>query len=567
MDEIAFTILENDSTRPVEVGPEAEPIPGGYFSKFSCDRHSDGVDMNAISYPLQGKKNDNEFSGLKSRQAFMDLTDADCMSIRSIKEIIDRELPKALDSFYEQVRKTDETRAFFSSENHIAHAKAAQQEHWKSISSARFDQAYAAKVNAIGTVHAKIGLEPRWYIGGYAVVMDHLIHAIIKDMPLKTGLFSKGKEMVAQSLGDVLGSLVKAVFLEMDLTISVYLDEAEKARQKARDEAIQKEQRFVCSRFGTVIKDIAERNLSSGMKDALPDAYIPLRDDLNAAITSLRETLKVAIETTSIIDISASEISSAVQDMEKRTERQVSSVEKTAAAIEEITATVTSTADRVSDANTFIKNCQAITEQFGIMTRKATEVMGEIARSSAAISDITQVMESIASQTNLLALNAAVEAARAGDAGKGFTVLAQEIRGLAGRAGEASKEVRTLVSTSREQVTTGVNIMEEAGSAIDTIIGSVSEISDHLKAIATATKEQASALQDVNNAVATIDQGTRQNAAMVEQPSAASTNMAGQASQLRGFLSAFRLEDFQASAQKQEPARKRDGVLALQGGA
>lgn len=518
--------------------------------------------MNAISYPQQGKKNDNEFSGLKSRQAFMDLTDADCMSIRSIKEIIDRELPKALDSFYEQVRKTDEMRAFFSSENHIAHAKAAQQEHWKSISSARFDPTYAAKVNAIGTVHAKIGLEPRWYIGGYAVVMDHLIHAIIKDMPLKTGLFSKGKKMVAQSLGDVLGSLVKAVFLEMDLTISVYLDEAE----KARDEAIQKEQRFVCSRFGTVIKDIAERNLSSGMKDALPDAYIPLRDDLNAAITSLRETLKVAIETTGIIDISASEISSAVQDMEKRTERQASSVEKTAAAIEEITATVTSTADRVSDANTFIKNCQAITEQFGIMTRKATEVMGEIARSSAAISDITQVMESIASQTNLLALNAAVEAARAGDAGKGFTVLAQEIRGLAGRAGEASKEVRTLVSTSREQVTTGVTIMEEAGSVIDTIIGSVSEISDHLKAIATATKEQASALQDVNNAVASIDQGTRQNAAMVEQTSAASTNMAGQASQLRGFLSAFRLEDFQASAQKQEPARKHDGVLALQGG-
>ncbi len=372
--------------------------------------------------------------------------------------------------------------------------------------------------------------------------MGHLIHAIIKDMAPKRGLLSGRRQKdYVERLGGVISSLVKAVFLEMDLTISVYLDEAEKARQKARDEAVQKERHFVSSQFGAAVTKIADGNLADEMRGPLPDAYVPLRDDLNAAISSLRETLHVASTTIRTIDASANEIQSAITDMKTRTEKQADSVGRTAAAIEEITATVTSTAERVSDANAFIANCQAITEQFGVMTRNAKEVMSGIAKSSAAISEITQVMESIASQTNILALNAAVEAARAGNSGRGFTVLAQEIRNLAGRAGIASKEVRGLINDSNERISAGVRIMDDAGDAIDTIINSVSEVGDHLKAIDTATTEQAAALRDVNSAVSVIDQGTRKNTAMVEETSEAVIHMADEAGQLRRILSGFRL--------------------------
>lgn len=498
--------------------------------------------MNSISTEIRhSQSRAQDFADLEYRRKFMKLTDKDCASIRLIKDIIDRELPIALDSFYEQVRKTPETSSFFPTESKIGHAKHAQQDHWKNISSANFDQKYAEKVHIIGSVHARIGLEPRWYIGGYAIVLDHLIRSIISDLAPKTGLFAKKPAISAEQMGDAIASLTKAVMLEMDLTISVYLEEAEKARQKSRDEVIHKEQTFVADSFGVILSEVAERNLSQKMDKELPAAYIPLRDNLNGAIESLRETLGIVNDTTETIDITAGEINSAAQDLAHRTEQQAVSVEKTAAAVEEITATVTSTASRVSEANTFVNNCQNITEQFGVMINRATSAMSEIERSSEAISKITNVMSNIAIQTNLLALNTGVEAARAGEAGSGFRVLAQEIRDLANRAGNASKEVKELVETSRGQVLSGVSIMEEAGHAISTIISSVADIGDHLKAIAEAASEQATALQEVNNAVSTIDQGTRQNAAMVEQTSAASSGMAQQARQLKGLLNEFTL--------------------------
>ncbi|MFT9418785.1 protoglobin domain-containing protein [Acetobacter sp.] len=498
--------------------------------------------MNSISKEIKHSQiRAHDFADLEYRRKFMKLSDEECASIRLIKDIIDRELPVALEVFYEQVRKTPETSKFFSSEAHIERAKHAQQQHWKNISSANFDQKHAEKVYTIGNVHARIGLEPRWYIGGYAIVMNHLIRSVISTLVSKPGLFTKKTAISIEEIGGALASLCSAVMLEMDLTISVYQEEAEKARQKSRDELIQKEQTFVADSFGIILSEVAERNLSQKMDKELPSAYIPMRDNLNGAIESLRDTLEIVNDTTETIDITAGEINSAAQDLAHRTEQQAISVEKTASAVEQITATVTSTAARVTEANAFVSNCQNITEQFGVMINRATAAMSEIEKSSEAISKITNVMSNIAIQTNLLALNTGVEAARAGEAGSGFRVLAQEIRDLANRAGNASKEVKELVETSREQVLSGVSIMEEAGHAISTIISSVADIGDHLKAIAEAASEQATALQEVNNAVSSIDQGTRQNAAMVEETSAASSGMAQQARRLKGLLNEFTL--------------------------
>lgn len=498
-----------------------------------------GNSMNIITSSTLGKDG-QDLSDLESRRQFMGLTDADCSTIRSIKTIIDSELPQALDRFYAQVRHTPETRDFFSSETHIEHAKEAQQEHWKNISSASFGREYAQNVGRIGSIHARIGLEPRWYIGGYAIVLDHLIHAIVANAFPKGGFFDK-KQTTSQKLGDQISSLFKAVLFEMDLTISVYLAEAEKSRAMVRDEAIAKEQIFVAESFGSVIQDIAEQNLARTMGSDVPEPYLPLRDNLNAAIDSLRTTLMVASDTAYNIDVATQEISDASGELAQRTERQAASVEKTAAAIEQITATVSSTASRVSEANNFVDNCLDSIQHFGGMIDRANEAMAEIERSTEAINKITDIMDAVAIQTNILALNTAVEAARAAGAGNGFKVLAEQIRELANRAGSASKDVRGLAGTSKVQVGQGVSIMREAGHDMKIIIAGIVEIRAHLKAIEEAAREQAAALQSVNGAVATIDEGTRQNAAMAERTSAASEGMVQEAGQLRVLLDGFHL--------------------------
>ncbi|MBB2205577.1 globin-coupled sensor protein [Gluconacetobacter takamatsuzukensis] len=469
------------------------------------------------------------------------MREADHQAIRRVGAVIERELPAALDRLYDRIGKTPEIRGLFGSGAAVEQAKRAQRAHWKSIAAADLGAEYVARVHAIGAVHARIGLEPAWYIGSYAIVIDHLVHAIVADALAGKGRLSGRRAQVASRLANTIGSLCKAVFLEMDLTISVYLDEAEQARQAARDDAIRKEQELVAGSFGAVIGRIAQRDLSGQVRDDLPPAYLTLRDDLNAAMAALSDTLGSVHDTSRVIDSAAAEISNAAHDLAGRTERQAASVEQTAATVEQVGATVARTAARVAEAEDFVAQCQEVTGRFGGMIAQARASMDDIAAASDAIGRITDVMDAIATRTHLLALNTGIEAARAGEAGNSFKILAKEIRDLASRAAEASHEVRSLVGTSRAQVATGVAVMGEAHGAIGAIIAGVEEIGGHLKDIAVAAREQEAALHDINGAVAGIDRGTRQNAAMAERTSAASTAMAGQAAGLKAQLAEFRL--------------------------
>lgn len=487
------------------------------------------------------RQNRADIEKLKRTLNFMEMAETNCQAIGEVGDVIERELPEALDRLYARIRKVPEIYDLFSSEEEIERAKRAQRNHWKSISAAELGAEYAARVHAIGTVHARIGLEPAWYIGGYAIIVDHLVHAIVNHFQPGRSLFPGHSAQAAEQMADTIASLCKAVFLEMDLTISVYLEEAERAREVAREEAIRKEQELVAGSFGAVIGRIAERDLSGRVRDDLPPAYLTLRENLNSAMGALSGTLGAVLDTTQAIDRAAAEISRAAHDMAGRTERQAASVERTAATVEQVSATVSETATRVAEAEDFVVQCGDVTGRFGGMIERVQSTMGDIAASSDAIARITDVMDGIATRTNLLALNTAIEAARAGEAGNSFKILAKEIRDLATRAAEASKEVRGLVKTSRVQVATGVTAMGEATAAIGSIIAGVNEIGSHLKDIAVAAREQAAALQDINGAVATIDQGTRQNAAMAEQTSAASSAMAEQAAGLKVQLSGFRL--------------------------
>jgi methyl-accepting chemotaxis protein len=217
----------------------------------------------------------------------------------------------------------------------------------------------------------------------------------------------------------------------------------------------------------------------------------------------------------------SSEIASATDDLAKRTEHQAVSLEQTAAACDEITATVRSSLERAREASLVMGTAKHGAERSAAVVRDAVAAMERIAGSSTRIRQILNVIDEIAFQTNLLALNAGVEAARAGEAGKGFAVVAQEVRELAGRSATAAREIKQLIETSAREVADGVELVNQTGSALMGIEGHMLQVSGLIGAIVTAADEQSSALDGINAALQQMDQVTQQNAAMVEETNAA----------------------------------------------
>jgi methyl-accepting chemotaxis protein len=250
------------------------------------------------------------------------------------------------------------------------------------------------------------------------------------------------------------------------------------------------------------------------------------------------------------INSGASDIRQASDDLSQRTEQQAASLEETAAAMDEITTTVRETAAGARRANDAVGDARAEAESSGDVVRRAVDAMGGIERASSEISEIISVIDGIAFQTNLLALNAGVEAARAGDAGKGFAVVAQEVRALAQRSADAAKDVKTKILASSEQVEAGVTLVSETGKALQRIITRIGEISTLVSTIAKSAEHQATGLQQVNTAVSEMDGVTQQNAAMVEEATAAARSLAEEADRLTTEVARFRT----ATTQRPVPA-------------
>ncbi|WP_311273625.1 MULTISPECIES: methyl-accepting chemotaxis protein [unclassified Rhizobium] len=268
-----------------------------------------------------------------------------------------------------------------------------------------------------------------------------------------------------------------------------------------------------------------------------------LRTDFNGSIANLNRTLVAVGENADAIDSGANEIRNAADDLAHRTERQAASVEETSAALEQITITVRDCAQRTEEVGKLVGRARGNAENSGNVVLQAMNAMAGIEKSSTKIENIIGVIDEIAFQTNLLALNAGVEAARAGEAGKGFAVVAQEVRELAQRSASAAHEIKALITTSGAQVQSGVALVGQTGRALETIVAEVQEINVHVSAIVISTREQSTGLIEINTAINTMDQNTQQNAAMVEEQTAASHGLATQAAALKTLLSQFCLEN------------------------
>ncbi|WP_137136253.1 methyl-accepting chemotaxis protein [Rhizobium sp. FKY42] len=291
--------------------------------------------------------------------------------------------------------------------------------------------------------------------------------------------------------------------------------------------------------IGDCLAKLADGDLSFRLDEAFNKDFENLRQNLNDAVSRLGETLSVVSRTAEMIDSGSREISGSAQDLSKRTEQQAASLEETAAALDEITVNVRNASARTDEAREASETADKSANHSGKIVSQAVGAMARIEQSSQQISNIIGVIDEIAFQTNLLALNAGVEAARAGEAGKGFAVVAQEVRELAQRSAQAAKEIKELIRNSTEEVNNGVKLVSETGEALKTIQQNIAAVNEHMQSIASSAREQSTGLSEVNTAVNQMDQMTQQNAAMVEETTAASASLAQEAEQLRNLISGF----------------------------
>lgn len=333
------------------------------------------------------------------------------------------------------------------------------------------------------------------------------------------------------------GSVMCLVLIGLDVTASrVAVEEAASDRKRTQAE---QDQMIGALRKG--LAQLSDGDLTAQIQVPFADHQEALREDFNAAVRNLKTALIAVTEHSGLIRGEVAEISSAADDLSRRTEHQAATLEETAAALAEITASVSSAAEGARSANAVVGEARENAAASGSVVRDAVAAMGEIADSSSKISSIISVIDDIAFQTNLLALNAGVEAARAGDAGRGFAVVASEVRALAQRSSDAAREINTLISTSGDHVERGVTLVGDAGSALERIVESVGGISEHVAAIATSAQEQSTGLAEVNTAMSQLDQVTQQNAAMFEETTAASQALNAAAEELGGAVSQFQL--------------------------
>jgi methyl-accepting chemotaxis protein len=370
----------------------------------------------------------DEISG---KLAFVGMDQSQMATLSALKPLIAEAVGPALDRFYAHATSNPETARHFRDSAHIDHAKQKQVEHWGIIATGKFDHAYIDGVTRIGKVHAKLGLEPKWYIGGYSLILEELVTRIIAK-ELKG--FGTGKK--AEKAAKGVSAVVKAALIDMDYAISVYLDELSAGKGEGGTRARAPEGR---TGLGACGAGPASHHPGAGGPSLL-DHRKPLpgfrrsEEQVQHRGVKARRSLPRHCKRDQQSASDTRELSGATDDMARRTEQQAAALEQTAAAIEEISTISKQSSERTKEAREVVSQTSDQAARSGQTVTEAIAAMGKIEESSKKITQIITVIDEIAFQTNLLALNAGVEAARAGEAGRGFAVVAQEVRELAQRA-------------------------------------------------------------------------------------------------------------------------------------
>lgn len=392
---------------------------------------------------------------LQSRLDFIGIDNATREALRELRPLIGRVLPSLLDQFYAHVGKVPHLAKMFSSQAAMRHAKQAQHDHWMSLATAKFDDAYVKSVTRIGHAHNRMGLEPRWYIAGYSLIVTGLQKAI--ETEVSDGWF--GGQAAREKKAFLQAAIAKAAMIDMDLAISVYLD------------AAKTEQHGAMQRMADEFESTVGQIINKVHADART---------LEVSANTLTKTAEQTQQLSSSAAAASGQVSANVQSV--------------ASAAEEMTSSVHEIGRQVRESTSIAKEAVRQIEQ--------TDVgISELSRTAERIGDVLKLITSIAAQTNLLALNATIEAARAGDAGRGFAVVASEVKALASQTAKATEEISQQIEGIQSATQSSVASIKQIG-------GTIQQISEIAAGIAAAVEQQGAATGQISRNVQEVAGGT-----------------------------------------------------------
>lgn len=444
-------------------------------------------------------------------------------------------LDQVLDKFYEFAQADTDASRFFPNDEILTHAKSAQKRHWQLLLSGDFSDEYYSSAETIGRVHFRIQLPFELYLSGYARATSYIQEVL--GQQYGTAISSRARNR----LFGMLGALNRAFALDTHYVIEAYFA-AQRVEQDTAFDYITKG-----------IERMEARDLSELVpgpeESSYPERYNGVRETVNRLMSSLAEVIGTIQSSTSALSSAAHEIAESAQELSQRTETQAATLEQTAAAVEEITASMRASSEATTETSDVASKAQTFAEEGNSVVGDAVSKMQEIADSSEKMSQIIGAIDDISFQTNLLALNAGVEAARAGEAGRGFAVVASEVRALAQRAANSANEIKGLISVSVGHVEEGVQLVNKAGGSLNHIVEDVKRVSELTSEVSSSAEEQFTGLTEINTGVSHLDSVTQQNAAMVEETTAATRTMQEDARALADLATTFKVSPSPAQPQ------------------